>query len=73
MEFSWPIGMQLVKAMAKGLWWVRSSLPGGQIARVLFCVDEDSMNLLQGFTMKTRQTPAKELDLALKRMKGTKV
>ena len=46
---------------------------GGRIARVLFCVDEDSMILLHGFIKKTQQTPAKELDLALKRMKGTKV
>ena len=71
MEFSWPIGMPLVKAMGKGLWEVRSSLPGGRIARVLFCVDEESMVLLHGFIKKTQQTSAKELNLASKRMKGT--
>jgi phage-related protein len=40
---------------------------------VLFCVDEDGMILLHGFIKKTQQTPAKKLDLALQRMKGTKV
>jgi phage-related protein len=35
-EFSWPIGMPLCRAMGKGLWEVRSDLTGGRIARVLF-------------------------------------
>lgn len=33
-EFSWPIGMPLCRAMGKGLWEVRSELKGGRIARV---------------------------------------
>src|SRR5271168_2586033 len=35
-EFSWPIGMPLVRSLGRGLWEVRSSLPRGRIARVLF-------------------------------------
>ena len=37
-EFSWPIGMPLCRALGRGLWEVRSDLTQGRIARVLFCV-----------------------------------
>ena len=37
-EFSWPIGMPLVRAIGKGLWEVRSDITQGRIARVLFYV-----------------------------------
>ena len=37
-EFSWPIGMPLVRSLGRELWEVRSSLPHGRIARVLFCI-----------------------------------
>jgi phage-related protein len=69
-EFSWPIGMPLVRSLGKGLWEVRSSLPHGRIARVLFCVFEEKMVLLHGFIKKTQKTPQTDIDLALKRMKG---
>lgn len=36
-------------------------------ARVLLCFFEDEMILLHGFIKKTRKTPTKELDIALKR------
>jgi phage-related protein len=49
---------------------VRSSLPQGRIARIIFCVSNSSMVLLHGFIKKTQKTPQQELDLALKRMKG---
>jgi len=35
-EFSWPIGMPLCRAMGKGLWEVRSDLTGGRIAAFCF-------------------------------------
>ena len=68
-EFSWPIGMPLCRALGKGLWEVRSDLPRGRIARVLFCTHEGCMVLLHGFIKKTRKTPAADMDLALKRKK----
>jgi len=68
-EFSWPIGMPLVKALGRGIWEVRSSLAGGRIARVLFCIEPDCMVLLHGFMKKTQKTPQPEIDLAIKRMK----
>jgi len=70
-EFSWPIGMPLVRALGRELWEVRSSLPHGRIARVIFCVEENCMVLLHGFIKKTQKTPKQEIDLALKRKKGT--
>jgi len=70
-EFSWPIGMPLVRSLGRKLWEVRSRLPHGRIARVIFCVEKDCMVLLHGFMKKTQKTPAQEIDLALKRKKGT--
>jgi phage-related protein len=68
-EFSWPIGMPLVRSLGRELWEVRSSLPRGRIARVLFCVEQGAMVLLHGFIKKTQKTPQHEIDLALKRKK----
>ena len=68
-EFSWPTGMPLCRAMGKGLWEVRSNLTGGRIARVLFCIHEGRMVLLHAFIKKTQKTPDTDLDLAVKRKK----
>jgi phage-related protein len=68
-EFSWPIGMPLCRALGKGLWEVRSDLPQGRIARVLFCIVESRMVLLHAFIKKTRKTPDADLELATKRKK----
>ena len=69
-EFSWPIGKPLVDSLGRGLWEVRSTLNGGRVARVLFCVSRGQMVLLNGFVKKTQKTPQREIDLALKRKKG---
>ena len=69
-EFSWPIGMPLVRSLGQELWEVRSSLPHGRIARVVFCIEQDCLVLLHGFMKKTQKTPRAEIDLALKRRKG---
>ena len=69
-EFSWPIGMPLVGSLGRELWEVRSRLPRGRIARVVFCVEQGRMVLLHGFIKKTQKTPRHDLDLALKRRKG---
>ena len=66
-EFGWPIGMPTCRPMGKGLYEVRSSLAGGRIARVLFCIYDSQMVLLHGFIKKTQKTPKQELDLALER------
>jgi predicted XRE-type DNA-binding protein len=36
LEFGWPVGMPLCRALGSGLWEVRSSLPRGRIARSSF-------------------------------------
>lgn len=69
-EFSWPIGMPLVRSLGDGLWEVRSGLPQGRIARVLFCIADEQMVLLHAFVKKTQKAPKQDLELALKRMRG---
>ena len=68
-EFSWPIGMPLVRSLGQGIWEVRSNLMQGRIARVLFCIEGGRMVLLHGFIKKTQKTPSADRDLAIKRMK----
>jgi len=71
-EFAWPVGLPLCRPITgrRGLWEVRSSLPGGRIARVLFCVQHGHMVLLHGFIKKTQRTPEREIVLAVRRMRG---
>jgi phage-related protein len=69
-EFSWPIGMPLCRNLGGGLWEVRSDLPLGRIARVMFCVHDGRMVLLHGFIKKSQKTPISELDVAVKRKKA---
>jgi phage-related protein len=66
-EFGWPIGTPYCRALGRGLWEVRSSLPGGRIARVIFCIVEGEMILLHGFEKKTQKTPTQDIALALDR------
>ena len=68
-QFRWPIGMPLCRAMGDGLWEVRSGLPSNRIAQVPFCVVRDRIVVLHGFIKKTQKTPDEELSLARKRKK----
>ena len=72
LECGWPIGMPLCRSLKshKGLWEVRSNLSSGRIARVLFCVTGGRMVLLHAFIKKAQKTPARELNVAVRRMKG---
>jgi phage-related protein len=69
-EFSWPIGMPLVRSLGHELWEVRSNLLHGRIARVIFCTERECMVLLHGFIKKTQKTPQHDINMALKRKKG---
>jgi phage-related protein len=62
--------MPRVRSLGRDIWEVRSSLPHGRIARVLFCVEKECMVLLHGFMKKTRKTAKQDIDLAIGRMKG---
>lgn len=68
-EFGWPLGMPLCRALGLGLWEVRSDVTDGKIARVIFCVVKERMVLLHGFIKKSQKTPKTALDLARKRRK----
>ena len=71
-QFRWPVGMPLCRAMGDGLWEVRTSLPGNRIARILFCVVQQRIVVLHAFIKKTQKTPDGELALARKRLKELK-
>ena len=66
-QYRWPVGMPLCRALGDGLWEVRTSLPSHRIARVFFCVVQDRIVVLHGFIKKTQKTPEDELTLARKR------
>ena len=52
------------------MWELRSGLPDGRIARVIFCLHRAELVLLHGFIKKTQKTPLREIELAWKRMRG---
>lgn len=66
MQWGWPLGMPLVRAMGDGLFEVRSTLPT-RIARVLFSVHEGHIVLLHGFLKTSKETPETDLKVARKR------
>jgi phage-related protein len=67
-QYRWPVGMSLCRALGDGLWEVRTSPRGGRIARVIFCVLGGVVLVLVGFIKKTQKTPDRELMLARRRM-----
>lgn len=67
-EFGWPIGMPVCKPLGRGMYEVRSNLKDN-IARIIFCIEEDMMILLHGFIKKSQKAPDKEIELAFKRKK----
>ncbi|MBZ5655484.1 MAG: type II toxin-antitoxin system RelE/ParE family toxin [Acidobacteriia bacterium] len=68
-QWRWPVGMPLCRPMGKGLWEVRTDLPGNRTARVLICFYQGRLVALHGFIKKTRATPEDDLALARKRQK----
>ena len=66
-QYRWPVGMPLCRAMGDGLWEVRTSLPSNRIARVLFSVQQGRILVLHGFIKKAQKTPADDLTLARRR------
>jgi len=66
-QFRWPVGMPLCRALGANLWEVRSAVPSRRIARVLFSVQQSKILVLHGFIKKTQRTPDEDLALARKR------
>ena len=63
-QWRWPVGMPLCRPMGKGLWEVRTDLPGNRTSRVLICFYQGCLVALHGFIKKTRATPEDDLALA---------
>jgi phage-related protein len=68
-QFGWPVGLPVCRALGRGLWEVRSSLPSSREARVLFGFHDGMLIALTAFIKKTQATPAGELALAQQRLK----
>lgn len=68
-QFRWPVGMPLCRALGQGIWELRSDLPGNRTARMLFGFADRRLVALHGFMKKTQKTPKAEMELALKRMR----
>ena len=68
-QWRWPVGMPLCRNLGGGLWEVRSTLPDGGIARIIFCAHDDELVALHGFIKKTQKTPKGAFELAARRMK----
>jgi phage-related protein len=66
-EFGWPVGMPICRSLGGGLWEMRSRLPRGRTARVLFFVHDGQIVLLHGFMKTTQKTPPADMRLALER------
>jgi len=71
-QYRWPLGMPLVRRLKDGVSEVRATVTSG-IVRVFFGVLGEKMILLHAISKKTQQTPAADLDLAVKRWKKYKV
>ena len=66
-EFGWPIGMPLCRALGGGLFELRVSLRSRRIARVIVCVHDEELFALHGFIKKTQKTRDGDLKLARSR------
>lgn len=69
LQYRWPVGMPLCRALGQGLWEVRTTLPSLRIARVLFCFFEGELWALHGFIKQSRKTPLSDLEQARRRMR----
>jgi phage-related protein len=69
-QFGWPLGMPLCRPMGGGLHELRVSLKGKQEARLLFCVQDETIVGLHAFFKTTRTTPNGELELAIQRLRA---
>jgi phage-related protein len=70
-EFGWPLGMPLCRALGGGLHEVRSRITNRRIARVIFVIHQGRMVLLHGFVKKSQKTP--QPDLALAKTRATEI
>ena len=53
-QIGFPLGMPLCRPLGDGLYEVRSSLPTGREARLIFFQDDETLAVVCGFMKKTR-------------------
>lgn len=69
LEYGWPIGMPLARAMGRGLHELRVTISGRRNARIFFYIDTaQRIVLLHAIIKRTQTTPHQELDIARQRM-----
>jgi len=68
-QFRFPIGMPLCRALGEGMWEVRTQLSSNRIARVLFFKHGAELVAVNGFIKKSQATSKEELRLAIGRKK----
>ncbi len=66
-QWRFPVGMPLCRAMGKGLYEVRTDLPSQRIARTFIIYYRGRLVALHAFIKKTQRTPEVDLKLAQKR------
>ncbi|MFM8606701.1 MAG: type II toxin-antitoxin system RelE/ParE family toxin [Hyphomicrobiales bacterium] len=54
-QFEWPIGMPICRPLGDGLWEIRSTLPSGREARILFGFAQEQMIAVHSFFSKRRR------------------
>jgi phage-related protein len=64
LQWGWPVGRPLAAPLGRGLFELRSSLPTGRIARVLFSFSVTRIIALHGFIKKTPRISAADVALA---------
>lgn len=69
-QFGWPISMPICRPLGDGLWEIRSTLPSGREARILFGFAQEQIIAVHSFFKKTQSTQKRELDVARTRLKG---
>ena len=68
-QYGWPLGLPLCRALGDGLWEVRTSLPSRREGRVVFGFSGEVIVLLHAFIKKSQKTPRADLQIARERLK----
>lgn len=66
-QYRWPVGMPLCRALGHGLWELRTELSGRTISRVFIGFHRGTLYALHAFIKKTQRTPDRELAIARRR------
>ncbi len=68
-QYGWPVGLPLCRALGAGLCEVRASLPSKREARIFFGFHDGILIALHAMIKKTQKTSTEDLALARQRFK----